>query len=36
MEALMERIFDSQILNQIESKFKKIARNLSPDPLNQD
>ena len=36
IEALMERIFDTKISNHIESKFKKIANELSPDPLNVD
>ena len=34
MEALMEKIFDTKISNQIESKFKTIANELSPDPFN--
>ena len=36
IEALMERIFDTKIPNNIESKFKEIADELSPDPLNMD
>ena len=32
----MEKIFDTKISNQIESKFKKIANELSPDPFNFD
>ena len=36
IEALMERIFDTQISNNIESKFKEIANELAPDPLNMD
>ena len=36
IEALMERIFDTKISNNIESKFKKIANELAPDPLNMD
>ena len=32
----MERIFDTQISNNIESKFKEIANELAPDPLNMD
>ena len=36
IEALMERIFDSKISNNIESKFKEIADELAPDPLNVD
>jgi len=36
IEALMERIFDTKITNNIESKFKEIANELAPDPLNMD
>ena len=36
IEALMERIFDTSISNNIESKFKEIANELAPDPLNMD
>jgi len=36
IEALMERIFDTKISNNIESKFKEIANVLAPDPLNMD
>ena len=36
IEALMERIFDIKISNNIESKFKEIAKELAPDPLNID
>ena len=36
IEALMERIFDTKISNHIESKFKEIANELAPDPLNMD
>ena len=36
IEALMERIFDTKISNNIESKFKDIANELAPDPLNVD
>ena len=36
IDALMERIFDSKIPNNIESKFKEIANELAPDPLNMD
>ena len=36
IEALMERIFDSKISNNIELKFKEIANELAPDPLNVD
>ena len=36
IEALMEKIFDTKISNNIESKFKEIANELAPDPLNVD
>ena len=36
IEALMERIFDVKISNSIELKFKEIAKELAPDPLNID
>ena len=36
IEALMERIFDTKVSNNIESKFKEIANELAPDPLNMD
>ena len=36
IEALMERIFDTKIPKDIESKFKEIAQELAPDPLNVD
>ena len=36
IEALMERIFETKISNNIESKFKEIADELAPDPLNVD
>jgi len=36
IEALMEKIFDTKISNKIESKFKEIADELAPDPLNMD
>ena len=36
IEALMERIFDTKISRNIESKFKEIANELAPDPLNMD
>ena len=36
IEALMERIFDTKISNNIESKFQEIANELAPDPLNMD
>ena len=36
IEALMERIFDSKIPDNIESKFTEISKVLAPDPLNVD
>ena len=36
IEALMERIFDTKISKNIESKFIEVANQLSPDPLNMD
>tara|TARA_B100000161_G_scaffold137078_1_gene97283 strand:+ start:91 stop:546 length:456 start_codon:yes stop_codon:yes gene_type:complete len=36
IEAIMERIFDTKISNNIESRFKEIAKELAPDPLNID
>jgi len=36
IEALMEKIFDIKISKNIESKFKEIANELAPDPLNLD
>ena len=36
IEALMERIFETKIPNNIESKFKEIPNELAPDPLNMD
>ncbi len=36
IEALMEKIFDTKIANNIESKFKEVANELAPDPLNMD
>ena len=36
IEALMERIFDTRISKNIESKFIEIANELAPDPLNMD
>ena len=32
----MEKIFDKKISNIIESKFREIANELAPDPLNVD
>ena len=36
IEALMERIFDTQLSENIESKFKEISNEIAPDPLNLD
>jgi len=36
IEALMERIFDIKVSDKIESKFKEIADEIAPDPLNID
>jgi len=36
IEALMERIFETKISKNIESKFKEIANELAPDPLNME
>ncbi len=36
IEALMERIFDTRIPSKIEPKFKEMANELAPDPLNVD
>ena len=36
IEALMEKIFDIKISKNIELKFKEIAKELAPDPLNVD
>ncbi len=36
IEALMERIFDTKFSNNVEFKFKEIAKELAPDPLNID
>jgi len=36
IEALMEKIFDIKISNNIESEFTEIANEIAPDPLNVD
>ncbi|MDC3091999.1 hypothetical protein OA335_00475 [Prochlorococcus sp. AH-716-M18] len=36
IEALMEKIFDTKMSNNIESIFKEVANELAPDPLNMD
>ena len=36
IEALMERIFETKVSKDVELKFKEIAKELAPDPLNVD
>ncbi len=36
IEALMERIFDIKVSQNVEVKFKEISNKLAPDPLNID
>ncbi|BEV35523.1 hypothetical protein CREGCYN_03350 [Synechococcus sp. M16CYN] len=36
IEALMERIFDVRVPEEIEQKFRELADELAPDPLNAD
>ena len=36
IEALMERIFDVKVPEEIEDTFREIAGELAPDPLNID
>ena len=36
IEALMERIFDVKVPEEVEDKFREIAGELAPDPLNID
>ena len=36
IEALMERIFEIKVSDKIENKFKEIADEIAPDPLNID
>ena len=36
IEALMERIFEIKVSDKIEKKFKEIACEIAPDPLNID
>ena len=36
IEALMERIFDVKFPDEVEDKFREIAGELAPDPLNID
>ena len=36
IEALMERVFDVKVPDEVEDKFIEIAGELAPDPLNID
>jgi hypothetical protein len=36
IEVLMERIFDVRVPEAVELKFKELAGELAPDPLNAD
>ena len=36
VEALLERIFDVKVPDKIDDKFREIAGELAPDPLNID
>ena len=36
IEALMERIFEVRVSDEIEAKFKEVAGEIAPDPLNID
>ena len=36
IEALMERVFDVKVPDEIEDKFREVAGELAPDPLNID
>ncbi|HHG2224533.1 MULTISPECIES: hypothetical protein [unclassified Synechococcus] len=36
IEALMERIFDVRVPEDVEQKFREVAGELAPDPLNAD
>ena len=36
IEALMEKIFEAKVSDKIERKFKEVAGELAPDPLNID
>lgn len=36
IEVLMERIFDVRVPEAVEQKFKELADELAPDPLNVD
>ena len=36
IEALMERIFDVKVPETVEQKFRELAGEIAPDPLNAD
>ncbi len=36
IEVLMEKIFDIKVPDKVEEKFKELAGELAPDPLNPD
>ncbi|MFU8883918.1 MAG: hypothetical protein ACNA8O_00500 [Cyanobacteriota bacterium] len=36
IEALMERIFDVRVPDDVEQTFREVAGELAPDPLNAD
>ncbi len=36
VEALMERVFDVKVPEEVEKKFRELAGELAPDPLNVD
>ena len=36
IEALMERIFDVKVSNEVEDNFREVAGELAPDPFNID
>ena len=36
IEALMERVFDVKVSEEVEDTFREIAGELAPDPLNID
>ena len=36
IEALMERVFDVRVPEEVELKFREVAGELAPDPLNAD
>ena len=36
IEVLMERIFDVKVPEDIDNKFRELAGELAPDPLNAD